>query len=260
MRRGILVLMLGSLALLAGCNSQIGRVEDSISGKPVIVIVHGAWGGGWAFREVEDLLRAEGYRVYRPTLTGQGERVHLATLDVGLDTHIQDVVNVIRFEELDDFVLVGHSYGGMVVTGVADRLGGRIRHLIYLDAILPEDGESVLSNGVRKETPRWLPENAGGFIVPPWVPADKAPPKDVPHPLKTFTDPIELDNPQRMAIPTDYILTVDPGKEPGGDDFFGYSQRAGQYGWPVHVLEADHNPQWSKPRELVEMLTGIVGR
>lgn len=258
MRNGVLFLAAASLVLLAGCGGTVGRVETSAAGQPVIVIVHGAWGGGWAFREVEDLLRAEGCRVYRPTLTGQGERVHLATTEVGLETHIQDVVNMILFEELDDFVLVGHSYGGMVVTGVADQLSGRVRQLIYLDAMVPEDGESVLRNGLRKEPPRWLPEGSGGFAVPPWVPADKAPPKDVPHPLKTFTDPIELDNPERLDIPTDYILTVDPGKQATQDDFYLHSQRARQYGWPVHLLEADHNPQWSKPRELVEMLTGIV--
>lgn len=247
------------LALLAGCRSVTVRPESPAVQKPTIVIVHGAWGGGWAFREVENLLRAQSFRVYRPTLTGQGERVHLADLDVGLDTHINDVVNTILFEELDDIVLVGHSYGGMVVTGVADRLSSRIRRLIYLDAILPEDGESVLKNAIRKDRPAWLPQSTDGFIVPRWGPSDKAPPKDVPHPMKTFTDAIELKNPARIQIPTDYILTVDPSKEPRHDDFYPYSQRAKQYGWPVHILESDHNPQWSHPRELADELMAIIG-
>ena len=109
-------------------------------GPKTFVIVHGAWGGGWAFREVDRLLRAEGHTVYRPTLTGQGERNHLANEAIDLDLHIQDVVNVILWEDLKDVVLVGHSYGGMVVTGVADRIPERIGCLVYLDALLPENG------------------------------------------------------------------------------------------------------------------------
>jgi pimeloyl-ACP methyl ester carboxylesterase len=111
--------------------------------KPVYVIVHGAWGGSWAFRKVDSLMTEQGAIVYRPSLTGQGERVHLASADIRLTTHIQDVVNTILFEDLQDIILVGHSYGGMVITGVAEQIPERIRKLVYLDAILPEDGESV---------------------------------------------------------------------------------------------------------------------
>jgi pimeloyl-ACP methyl ester carboxylesterase len=127
------------LFLLVGLTSCDGHSQTA---KPVYVIVHGAWGGGWAFKEVDSLMREKGCIVYRPTLTGQGEKVHLATTDVGLNTHINDVVNMILFEDLHDIILIGHSYGGMVVTGVADSLPGRIRKLIYLDAMVPESGES----------------------------------------------------------------------------------------------------------------------
>lgn len=113
--------------------------------KPAIVIVHGAWGGGWAFKRVDHLLREKGFDVYRVTLTGQGERVHLGSPAVGLSTHIDDVVNTIIFEGLRDVVLVGHSYGGMVITGVVDRIPDRVRRVIYLDALLPNDGESMVS-------------------------------------------------------------------------------------------------------------------
>lgn len=113
--------------------------------KPTIVIVHGAWGGSWAWRKVDTLLREKGFNVYRPQLTGLGERVHLSRPDIGLSTHIDDVVNTILFEDLHDIILVGHSYGGMVITGVADRVPDRIRRLVYLDAFVPNDGESAMT-------------------------------------------------------------------------------------------------------------------
>src|SRR6266550_3724430 len=107
----------------------------------VFVLVHGSFHGGWCWQRVVPVLRAAGHGVYTPTLTGLGERVHLASPDVGLSTHIEDIVNFILWENLHDIVLVGHSYGGMVVTGVADRIPGRIKHLVYVDALLAENGE-----------------------------------------------------------------------------------------------------------------------
>src|ERR1700733_10349511 len=107
------------------------------------VLVHGAWHGGWCYARVARLLRAAGHDVFTPTLTGVGERVHLAGLAVTLTTHIRDVVSVIEFEALEDVILCGHSYGGMVITGVAAALGRRIRTLFYLDAFVPADGESL---------------------------------------------------------------------------------------------------------------------
>ena len=245
--------------LLIGCNTQSHIPQSLPAEVHTFVIVHGAWGGGWAFREVDDMLTAQGHKVYRPTLTGQGERVHLASKDVGLETHIDDVVNTILYEELNDIILVGHSYGGMVVTGVADRIPERISHLIYLDAMVPYDGESVVDNGTVRDKNRWWLANAkDGFIIPTWVKPDQTPPKDVPHQLKTFTDTIVLKNPERMDIPTDYILTVDPGSQPEKDSFFPHSQRAEEFKWPIHILQADHNPQWSKPKELVDMFNKIL--
>jgi pimeloyl-ACP methyl ester carboxylesterase len=213
------------------------------------VIVHGAWGGGWAFREVDGLLTKKGHAVFRPTLTGQGERVHLAGPQVGLETHIMDVVNTILFEELDNVILVGHSYGGMVVTGVADRIPERIGQLIYLDTFVPEDGESSLSIGTRSEADKaelWGKVKDGG-VIPSWVDPNQPPPKDVPHPVKTLTDPLVLKNPARLDIPTAYVLFVDPGKEGNEDDFFPHAERARVLGWPVYEMESDHNAQWSAP-------------
>jgi pimeloyl-ACP methyl ester carboxylesterase len=107
------------------------------------VLVHGAWGGSFGWRKVRPLLQQAGHQVFTPSLTGLGERAHLATPDVNLTTHVQDVANAIWYEDLSDIILVGHSYGGMVVTGVADRMPERIRHLVYLDAFLPSDGQSL---------------------------------------------------------------------------------------------------------------------
>jgi pimeloyl-ACP methyl ester carboxylesterase len=191
--------------------------------------------------------------VYRPTLTGQGERAHLASASVGLDTHINDIVNLILYEDLHDIILVGHSYGGMVVTGVADSLPGRIKKLIYLDAFLPENGESVFT--IPDNRIGWAKSlEKDGFMVPPWVKPGTLPPADVPHSFKTFTDSIVLKNPLRKKISTTYILTVVKGKRPEDDDFFPQAARAKKYGWPVLQLEADHNAQWSAPKALVEML------
>jgi pimeloyl-ACP methyl ester carboxylesterase len=108
-----------------------------------IVIVHGAFGGGWEWQEVATLLRARGHEVFTPSLTGHGERVHLATPQTGLEIHTQDVVNLLRYEDLHQVVLACQSYGGMVVTGVADRMPERLTHLVYLNALVPEDGQSV---------------------------------------------------------------------------------------------------------------------
>ena len=104
------------------------------------VLVPGFWLGGWAWRPVTDALRARGHEVYPVTLTGLGERAHLATPDVDLDTHITDVANLLRYEDLRDVVLVGHSYGGLVVTGVADQLPDRVRQLVYVDTGPLPDG------------------------------------------------------------------------------------------------------------------------
>ena len=257
MRKQFLPLaLLVALCVFAQINVVGQAPKSEVASKPTIVIVHGAWGGAWAFKKVEAMLREKGFNVYRPQLTGQGDRVHLARPDIGLATHIDDVVNAILYEDLHDIVLVGHSYGGMVITGVADRVPDRIKRLVYLDAMVPNDGDSVTSMmGGRSD---WIKQmTKGDFIVPPWVKPDQPPPHDVPQALKTFTDPIVLKNEAARKLPATYILTVEKGKEAKDDDFFVQSQRAKERGWPIMQLTSDHNPQWSAPEALVEMLSGI---
>jgi pimeloyl-ACP methyl ester carboxylesterase len=248
----VLLILVGFIAY----QSSAQTVKTDTPSKPTMVIVHGAWGGGWAFKKVEALLRQKGFDIYRPQLTGQGDRVHLARPDIGLNTHIEDVVNTILYENLRDITLVGHSYGGMVISGVADRVPDRIKRLVYLDAMVPNDGDSVTKmmpgggDFIKQMT-------KGDYIVPMWVKPDQTPPHDVPQSLKTFTDPIVLKNEAARKIPATYILTVEKGKEAKDDDFFRQSQRAKERGWSMLELTADHNPQWSAPEALVEMLAGI---
>jgi len=246
-----------AIVLLAFASQFLTVQVMAQNAKPTIMIVHGAWGGAWAFRKVDAMLRDKGYKLYRPQLTGLGERVHLSRPDIGLSTHIEDVVNTILFEDLHDIILVGHSYGGMVITGVADRVPDRIKRLVYIDALAPADGESVMTITAHRSD--WLKNmTKGDYIVPAWVKPDQAPPKDVPQPLKTFTEAIVLKNQSARKLPATYILTVEKGKEAKDDDFYSQSQRAKERGWPVLQLTADHNPQWSAPEVLVETLDRIA--
>ena len=200
-------------------------------------------------------MTPRGHRVVRPSLTGLGERVHLASPDIGLTTHIDDVVNAIRWESLHDVILIGHSYGGMVIAGVADRIPERIRHLVYLDAFLPDSGETALELAESIGATALIQNARGGFIIPTWVADTSAIPRDVPHPLRTFTDTLRLTNPAARRLPATYILTFERGKEP--DAFQRFADRASSRGWKVVRLEADHVPERSNPVALMRVLEGV---
>jgi pimeloyl-ACP methyl ester carboxylesterase len=178
-----------------------------------IVIVHGAFGGGWEWREVAALLRGRGHSVYTPSLTGYGERVHLATPETGLETHVQDIVNVLRYEDLHHVVLAGQSYGGMVITGVADRVPERLAHLVYLNALVPADGQSALDltpPAFRQRIVETARTAGEGWRIP--VPSFENDPqiaafargRYVASPLRGFTEPIRL-GPAPNHLPRTYI-------------------------------------------------------
>lgn len=244
------------LPIVIVCNVPAATEPARTAPPPVLVSVHGAWAGGWQMKKVAPLLEAKGWRVYRPSLPGLGEHFHAARADIGLATHIDDIVNFILFEKLHDVVLLGHSYGGMVITGVADRIPERIKRLVYLDAFVPENGESVMS--IRKTGALDIEKmSKEGFVIPTWVKPDKPFPRDVPHPLKTFTDPIVLQNPAAAKIPATYILTVEKGKRPEDDDFFSAAERARARGWPVIIMEGDHVVNWRQPEATAELLDGL---
>jgi pimeloyl-ACP methyl ester carboxylesterase len=187
--------------------------------EPTIVLVHGAWHGGWCYRRVADLLRGGGHRVYTPTLTGLGERSHLLTHSINLSTHIADIVNVIRWGDLQRIILVGHSYGGMVVTGVADAMADRVSALVYLDAFLPTAGKSF-HDIVPTEVAEAQVQSASasnGLSVPP-IPAAAFNVNEVdrswvdsmctPHPLRTLTQPIELTGSHARVASKSYVLAT----------------------------------------------------
>ncbi|TWT49373.1 acyl-CoA esterase [Rubripirellula amarantea] len=218
-----------------------------------VVIVHGAWGGVHHWKSVADSLTHDhAMDVHRVSLTGLGERSHLASPDVGLKTHIQDVVNAIEFDDLTSVVLIGHSYGGVVVSGVVDAIPERLSRVLYLDAHLLEDGESYLTrhpDQKQKLTDRAEKDGHGWLIPVDWV----NPMRDTPHPLATLVEPLELHNPERLNVPSSYWLFADGGK-PELDERYFYYQRAEQRGWPVRSLSWDHNPQRSRPGDVVAAL------
>jgi pimeloyl-ACP methyl ester carboxylesterase len=183
-----------------------------------IVIVHAAFGGGWEWREVASLLRAREHMVFTPSLTGHGERVHLANPEAGLDTHIQDIVNVVRYEDLFEVVLACQSYGGMVVTGVADRIPERIAHLVYLNALVPHDGQSafdLLPAALRERFEDAAVKSGDGWLVP--APSSEDDPqiaafergRTVGSPLRMFADPIRLSPIATDRIRRTYIWSTE---------------------------------------------------
>ena len=189
------------------------------SKEQAIVLVHGAWHGGWCYGRVADLLRAAGHRVYVPTLTGLGERSHLLTRSINLSTHITDITNLIRWEEIQNLILVGHSYGGIVVTGVADAMTDRVSALVYLDAFLPTAGKSfhdVLPTEVADAQIRGA-SASNGLSVPP-IPAAAFNVNEAdrlwvdslctPHPLGTLTQPIELTGSYARIASKSYVLAT----------------------------------------------------
>lgn len=234
---------LGTLFPMAPADRQ-----GTAAPKYTFVLVHGAWAGGWEWKKVGQRLVDNGHVVYRPTHTGQGERRHLASPDITLDTHITDVVNVILFEELRDTVLMGHSYGGMVITGVADRVPDRIKSLVYVDAFLPENGESLNSMTGGRVRPA-----VNGFVGNP-PKKDQQPPYTVPQSARTFSQALALENPAARRIPAAYILTVDKGRKPEEDTFFKSYQRAQARGWFVEIMEGGHVVNQTHPAELAQLL------
>jgi len=219
------------------------------------VIVHGAWGGGWDWLAIDSMLTRHGHRVVRVTLTGLGERHHLASPNIGLDTHIDDVVNTILWDNLHDVVLLGHSYGGMVITGVVDRIPDRIKRVVYLDALLPDSGESVMSipDTARQKFVQSVTRD--GYLVPVWVQDTTVIPRDVPQSLRTFTDTLRLVNPARRNVAAAYILTYEPQITP--DPFQPFADRAAARGWPVYKMVSDHLPERNHRAELVALLERI---
>lgn len=224
--------------------------------KETIMLVHGAYAGGFEWKRAGDMLAQRGHTVYRPTLTGQGERYHLSNPEIDSNLHIQDIVNVILFEDLRDIVLVGHSYGGFIITGVIDRIPERIKAAVYVDAGLPIDGEMAW-----QAKAGGAPRIVDGYISGgqnPKAPTARAP-FNVNMPGKTFTTPISLKNQEKaVKVPTSYILTVDEGRTAEDDMFYKCYSRAIERKWHAMIIPGNHTPHMNQTAKLVEILEETI--
>ena len=230
------------------------------------VIAHGAWSSGWAWKKMRPLMRELGHELVTPSYTGQGERAHLAHPGIDLDTHIADVLNVLHYEDLHDVILLGHSYGGMVATGVADRAADRLAQLVYLDAFVPRHGQSALSlytEEARTRTYEAVRAKGDGWRIPanPMPPDtaredfDWATPKRVMQPVKTFEQAIAITG-AAARLPTAYIYCTRCGP---GDVFRQFAERAqSEPGWKYFEMDASHNPHITVPHELMRILQSLV--
>lgn len=231
------------------------------------VIVHGAWGGGWEWRRVADELTRLGHAAFTPTLTGLGERSHLLGRSITLDTHAADVTGLLEWERLEDAIVVGHSYGGMVTTVAATDASDRIRALIYIDAFIPVDGQRE----VDLIEPAWVegyvlgPARAtgDGWLVPFPFPddVDDLTVNDAEryrksaHPLATFTDPARVGAHVRN-LPSAYIRCT--RKAPGEDAFGASLSIAEERGWPIREIFSAHDVQLEDPRGAAAMLDELA--
>jgi len=238
------------------------------------VLVHGAWHGGWCWQKVIPFLKAAGHEVYAPTLTGLAERAAELSPDIGLDTHIQDVVGLLQEKNLHGVILVGHSYGGMVITGVVDAVPERIAHLVYLDTFVPRDGEAMVHVSpwlihllLRKQTRAdgWRVDSQGDYGVTTEPDRSWVLSRVTLQPLKTLEQPLHLKNPAIVsATPRTYIECINGG-------FFSLPMQRilahlmapralppTEAGWRLRQLPTGHDAMITKPRELADLLLEVV--
>ena len=226
------------------------------------VLVHGAWHGGWCWRDVAVVLRTAGHQVFTPTMTGLGERAHLLNAQVGLSTFIDDIAAVILSEELDNVVLVGHSFGGHVINGVADRMPQLLRQLIYLDGLVVQHGQSALSimpPAVQAERNRTMDAEGLRMTIPSPDQFGLSDPAQLawvmrqltPHPLKGYTEPLQLQHPLGNGLPKTYIAVTDPWYPPLAEL---RQWVRSQPDWDWRELAACHNAMVSAPLALASLL------
>jgi pimeloyl-ACP methyl ester carboxylesterase len=230
------------------------------------VVAHGAWSAGWAWKKMRPLMRAAGHELWTPTNTGLGERAHLANAGVSLDTHIQDIVAVLDTEDLSDVILIGHSYGGMVATGVADRARARIKQLVFLDAFAPMNGQAafdLIPPEVAEKMRAGAVASESGFGIPSNPMPSDTPPEDVtwasprrrPQPILAFATKLKLS--AEPSAPRTYIYCKRIGI---GDTFRQFLTRAKREGWRTLEIDASHNPHITCPEALMAILNEIAAQ
>ena len=230
------------------------------------VLVHGAWHGGWCWAPLEKALRDLGHHTFAPTLTGLGERQHLATPQVTPDTHVLDIISHIQWQGLDDIILVGHSYGGMIITGVAGRMPERIRTMVYLDAIVPE--QSGVSSIARRNPERTAAFRErlkkGEFMVDPdrfdsWTddPRQMAwlREKCTPHPIRCLTEGVTLTGREAEVTSRHYILATRNKPSLFWEE---YDRVKGRAGWQMHEMQTKHDVMVEAPEGLAARLDIIA--
>jgi pimeloyl-ACP methyl ester carboxylesterase len=229
----------------------------------IIVLAHGAWSAAWAWKKMRPLMAAAGHEFFAPTYTGQGERAHLASPDNDLKTHIEDVLGVLTFEDLRNVVLIGHSYGGMVATGVADRAPERIAQLIYLDAFVPEDGQALAgfwSEAERQRRMDGVKAGDGWRVAPNPVPPDTSAEDAawiakfrMPQSVRCFEQPLRLRT--KLTLPRTYIQCM---RYADRGPFAQFAARARAESWPAYELDASHSPNVTAPDLLMDLLQRIL--
>ena len=253
------------LSVLTAFPSGTAAILSGAKTKATFVLVHGAWHGGWCWKKISPFLDAEGHLVYTPTLTGLGERSHLLSKEIDLEMHIQDVVSMLEYEDLTEVILVGHSYGGMVITGVADKARKRLNHIVYLDAFLPESEKSLQdyvsisfeeiakSKGSDWQIPL-LGGNLNGLGIKEQADIDWMTPRIGLQPLKTFTQPLHLSTPRDTSLKKTYIqLTND---RPHFNDSL---DRARRQGFQIYsLLSGGHDAMVTQPAALAKIFNALA--
>ncbi|HYB87472.1 MAG TPA: alpha/beta hydrolase family protein [Streptosporangiaceae bacterium] len=232
----------------------------------VFVLVHGAWGGAHGFRKLRGPLWRAGHEVFTPSLTGVGERVHLTSPQVGLTTHIADVVNTVLYEDLHGIVLLGFSYGGLVISGALEHIGDRVRHLVYLDAFVPGDGDSAITISGGGAGPGVI-ELGAAWLVPPQPREFDDPAQAVwenarrtPQPARCFTEPVRLVRPLE-----DYPFTrtfikaaAEPRPEPAGPFWAAADRARSSPAWRYREVDGGHMVATNQPDDLTRLLLELA--
>ena len=234
--------------------------------KPHFLLIHGAWHGGWVWNEISDILRYQRYSVSTPTLTGLGEKKHLLSSKITIDTFIEDVVNHIIFENLNNIILVGHSFAGSVISGVADKLKDRIQKLIYFDAVILKDGQKPFDIAPKELVKQRieLAKRFGNGISIPAPSADAFGVFDVkksllleekltPHPLSTYQSKLTIKNEIGNGIPLFYIFCNDPVYK----SLESSREVVRKLKWPIFELNAGHDAMFTHPKETLNLLMKI---
>jgi len=253
------------LILLVLVAFSINTYAQNKDDKPTFVLVHGAWHGGWAWKEVKANLSKENYTVYTPTLSGLGEHKHNLNDSISLKTHILDIINLILMEDLHNVALVGHSYAGAVITGVADSIPKRLNQLIYLDAMLVHDGESPITSEPLDEQLKkkkilgkkkhFQPISSRYFGITDSVQVKWVDERLTPQPYQTFGQTLHLNNDFGNGVPLVYIACVKPQLEvlkPRSDKLQNDSS------WEYLTLHTGHDAMITMPDELTQMLLDLV--